>query len=454
LTRASGAAKYPSVPPRTRYAKSGGAHIAYQVVGDGPVDLVYAPPWIGNMELFWEEPSYVRFLERLAAFSRLILFDRRGTGASDRTGPIPLIEQQIDDLTAVMDAMGSERTAVLGASEGGSLCTLFAATHPERTSALILCGAVATTRWSAETPWAPTRETFESWIETVEDGWGAPLALELFAPSVADDERFREWWARLLRLAASPATAIELLRRLDEIDVRPVLPTIRVPTLVLHAVGDRMVNVENGRYLARHIPNARYVELAGQDHFPYLDGRETILAEIEEFVTGARQAVEVDRVLATVLFTDIVGSTTRAAELGDERWRDLLDRYQALVRRDLARFRGREVKTLGDGFLAIFDGPARAIRCARAIRDGIRPLGIETRAGLHTGECQLVGDDVGGIAVHIGARVAASAAPGEVLVSSTVKDLVAGSGLRFAGRGSRALKGVPGEWHLFAVASP
>jgi pimeloyl-ACP methyl ester carboxylesterase len=439
------------VHPKTLYARSGDVHIAYQVVGDGPLDLIYAPPWIGNMELFWEEPSYTRFLKRLASFSRLILFDKRGTGSSDRAVSIPIIEQQIDDLTAVMDSVGSERAALLGASEGGSLCTLFAATHPERTSALILCGAVATTRWSPETPWAPTRETFESWIETVRREWGGPLALDLFAPSVAHDKRFREWWARLLRLAASPAAAVALLRMLDEIDVRPVLPTIRVPTLVLHCTGDRVVNVENGRYLGRHIPNARYVELPGEDHFPYLGDTDAIVAEIEEFLTGARRAPEADRVLATVLFTDIVGSTTHAAELGDQRWRDLLECYQALVRRELARFRGREVKALGDGFLATFDGPARAIRCACAIRDGVRPLGIEIRAGLHTGECELMGDDVGGIAVHIGARVAASADPGAVLVSGTVKDLVTGSGLGFVDRGAHSLQGVPGESRLFAV---
>jgi len=439
------------VQPKTRYAKSGDVHIAYQVVGDGRLDLVYAPPWIGNMELIWEEPSCARFLKRLASFSRLILFDKRGTGSSDRAVEIPILEQQIDDLISVMDSVGSERAALLGASEGGSLCTLFAATHPERTSALILCGAVATTRWSPETPWALTRETFETWIQTVGREWGGPLAIELFAPSVAHDQRFRDWWARLLRLAASPATAIALLRMLDDIDVRPVLPTIRVPTLVLHCTGDRAVNVENGRYLGRHIPNAKYVELPGADHFPYVGDTEAILAEIEEFLTGARHAPEADRVLATVLFTDIVGSTTHAAGIGDQRWRDLLGSYQALVRRELARSRGREVKTLGDGFLATFDGPARAIRCACAIRDSVRPLGIEIRAGLHTGECELMDDDVGGIAVHIGARVAASAAPGEVLVSSTVKDLVAGSGLRFADRGTHHLHGVPGEWRLFAV---
>ena len=437
--------------PKTRYAKSGDVHIAYQVVGDGRLDLVYAPAWIGNMELFWEEPSCARFLKRLASFSRLILFDKRGTGSSDRSVEIPIIEQQIDDLTSVMDSVGSERAALLGASEGGSLCTLFAATHPERTSALILCGAVATTRWSPETPWALTRETFETWIQTVGREWGGPLAIELFAPSVAHDQRFRDWWARLLRLAASPATAIALLRMLDDIDVRPVLPTIRVPTLVLHCTGDRAVNVENGRYLGRHIPNAKYVELPGADHFPYVGDTDAILAEIEEFLTGARHAPEADRVLATVLFTDIVGSTAHAAGMGDQRWRDLLGSYQALVRGELARSRGREVKTLGDGFLATFDGPARAIRCACAIRDSVRPLGIEIRAGLHTGECELMDDDVGGIAVHIGARVAASAAPGEVLVSSTVKDLVAGSGLGFADRGTHHLRGVPGEWRLFAV---
>ncbi len=440
------------VQPKTRYAKSAGVHIAYQVVGDGPRDLIYAPPWIGNMELFWEEPSYARFLDRLASFSRLILFDKRGTGSSDRAASIPHIEQQIDDLGAVMESVGSERAALLGASEGGSLCTLFAATHPERTSALMLCGALSTTRWSPETPWAPTRETFETWMRLVERDWGAPLAIEQFAPTVAQDKRFRDWWAKLLRLAASPATAVALLRMLHEIDVRPVLPTIRVPTLVLHCTGDRIVSVENGRYIARHIPNAKYVELPGEDHFPYLDASETIVAEIEEFVTGARQTPEADRVLATVLFTDIVDSTTRAAEMGDQRWRDLLERFQTLVRRELASFRGREVKTLGDGFLAIFDGPARAIRCARAIRDRVRSLGIEIRTGLHTGECQLMGDDVGGIAVHIGARVAASAAAGEVLVSSTVKELVTGSGLAFVDRGTQELRGVPGEWRLFALA--
>ena len=437
--------------PETRYAKSGDVHIAYQVIGDGPLDLVYAPPWIGNMELFWEEPSYARFLKRLASFSRLILFDKRGTGSSDRSVEIPIIEQQIDDLTSVMDSVGSERAALLGASEGGSLCTLFAATHPERTSALILCGAVATTRWSPETPWAPTRETFETWIQTVGREWGRPLAIELFAPSVAHDKRFRDWWARLLRLAASPAAAVALLRMLDEIDVRPVLPTIRIPTLVLHCTGDRVVNVENGRYLARHIPNAKYVELPGADHFPYLGDADAILAEIEEFLTGVRPLPESDRVLATVLFTDIVTSTARSAQVGDRRWKDLLDQHDTLIRPELERHRGRLVKNTGDGILATFDGPARAIRCAQAIATSVKSLGIEVRAGLHTGEVELRGEDVTGLGVNIAARVMDAAGPGEVVVSSTVKDLVAGGGLRFADRGTRDLRGVPGEWRLFAV---
>ena len=439
------------VPPETRYAKSGDVHIAYQVVGDGGLDLVYAPPWIGNMELFWEEPSYARFLKRLASFSRLILFDKRGTGSSDRAVEIPIIEQQIDDLTAVMDSVGSARAAFLGASEGGSLCTLFAATHPERTSALILCGALATTRWSPETPWAPTRETFEGWIQTVSREWGKPLAIELFAPSVAHEKRFRHWWGRLLRLAASPAAAIALLRMLDEIDVRPVLPTIRIPTLVLHSVGDKVVNVENGRYFGRHIPNARYVELPGADHFPYLGDSDAILAEIEEFLTGVRPLPESDRVLATVLFTDIVTSTERSAQVGDRRWKDLLDQHDTLVRRELERHRGRLVKNTGDGILATFDGPARAIRCAQAIATSVKSLGIEVRAGLHTGEVELRGEDVTGMGVNIAARVIDAAGPGEVVVSSTVKDLVAGAGQRFADRGTHDLRGVPGEWRLFTV---
>ena len=437
--------------PETRYTKSGGVNIAYQVVGKGPVDLIYAPPWIGNFELFWEEPSYSRFLMRLASFSRLILFDKRGTGSSDRSAELPILEEQMDDIGAVMEAAGSERAALFGASEGGSQCALFAASYPERTQGLILYGTVATNVWSPEAPWVPTEEIFEMYMDVIQREWGGPVGLPLFAPSVAGDERLQAWWARLLRLAASPPTAIALLRMARDIDIRHVLRTIRVPTLILQRDGDLAVNVESGRYLARQVPGAKYVELSGNDHMPFVGDSDSIVAEVQEFLTGVRPAPEPDRVLATVLFTDIVGSTQRAAELGDRRWRDLLGSYYALARKELDRFRGREVKTTGDGFLATFDGPARGIRCACAISDEAGQLGIETRAGLHTGECEMIGDDVGGIAVHIGARVAAVAGPGEVMVSSTVRDLVAGSGITFQDQGVHALKGVPEEWRLFAV---
>ena len=437
--------------PETRYAKSGDVNIAYQVVGEGPIDLIYASSWIGNMELFWEEPSFSRFLRRLASFSRLILFDKRGTGSSDRAAKIPILEEQISDIGAVMDAVGSRRAALFGASEGGSQCALFAATCPERIRALILYGTVATQIWSPETPWGIPDEAFEAFTKIVEQQWGEPVGLPLFAPSMVGDKRYEEWFARLLRLAASPADAIAILRMLREIDIRHVLPSIHVPTLVIQRAEDRAVQVENGRYIAGRIPGAKYVELPGTDHFVYLGDADAILDEVQEFLTGVRPVPEPDRVLATVLFTDIVGSTQRAAELGDRRWHDQLDSYYGLARRELDRFRGREIKTTGDGFLATFDGPARGIRCACAVSDSATQLGLAIRAGLHTGECEMMGEDVGGIAVHIGARVAAEAAPGEVLVSSTVKDLVAGSGLQFEDRGSYRLKGVPEEWRLFAV---
>lgn len=437
--------------PETRYAKSGEVNIAYQVVGDGPRDLVLVPGWVSNIEVLWEEPALARFLRRLASFSRLILFDKRGTGLSDRVADMPTLEIRMDDVRAVMDAVDSERAALLGYSEGGPMCALFAATYPARTSALIMGGSYARRTWAPDYPWAPTPEEHQSFLEKCQREWGGPVGLEIRAPSVARDERFRQWWARYLRMSASPGANLALLRMNAEIDIRHVLPAIRVPTLVLHSVGDPGIDVRGGRYLGEKIPGAKYVELPGNDHLPWLSDAEAILDEVEEFLTGVRHGAEPDRVLATVLFTDIVRATERAAALGDRRWRDLLDSHHALVRRELARFRGREVDTTGDGFLATFDGPARAIRCACAVSEGARELDLEIRAGLHTGECELIGDKVGGIAVHIGARVAASASPGEVLVSSTVKDLVAGSGLRFVDRGVHALKGVPGEWRLFAV---
>jgi pimeloyl-ACP methyl ester carboxylesterase/plasmid stabilization system protein ParE len=437
--------------PQTRYARSGDVSIAYQVVGDAPRDLVLVPGWVSNVEVLWEEPACARFLERLATFTRLILFDKRGTGLSDRVSDMPNLETRMDDVRAVMDAVGSERAALLGYSEGGPLCLLFAATYPARAAAVIMIGSYARRLRTPDYPSGLDEETWHRWMDTCEREWGGPVGLDQRWPSAAGDERIRQWWARLLRMGASPGANRALQRMNGETDVRHVLPAIRVPTLILHSVGDRLLSVDGSRYMAERIPGAKYVELPGGDHLPWGEDVDAILDEVEEFLTGVRHGPEPDRVLATVLFTDIVGSTEKAAALGDRRWRDLLERHHHLVRRELARFRGHEVDTAGDGFLATFDGPARAVRCARAVSDGVRSLGVEMRAGLHTGEIELSRDKVSGLAVHIGARVAAAAGPGEVLVSSTVKDLVAGSGLGFQDRGVQTLKGVPGEWHLFAL---
>ena len=433
--------------PVTRYAKSGDVHIAYQVFGEGPLNLVLAPPFVSNIENYWDEPDFSRWLLRLASYARVVMLDKRGTGMSDRVSELPGLDERIDDLRAVMDAAGMEQAALLGMSEGGPLTALFAATYPERCRALVLYGTFA--RFAS---WLPTEEALAEFLGYIDQAWGTGGSLPLFAPTRANDPFFQRWWGRFERLGASPAAASALMRMNSQIDISGILPTIRVPTLVIHRTEDVTINVEGGRYLAEHIPGARYLELPGTDHIPFVgDNADEIADAIEEFLTGARAPVTVDRVLATVLFTDIVGSTEKAAALGDRRWRDLLDNHHATIRRNLVRFRGHEIKTTGDGILATFDGPARGVRCACAIADEIRPLGIEVRAGLHTGECEMIDDDVGGIAVHIGARVASLAGAGEVLVSSTVKDLVAGSGLRFGDRGSRSLKGVPGEWRIFAV---
>jgi pimeloyl-ACP methyl ester carboxylesterase len=442
-------------PPETRYAKSGDVNIAYQVIGEGPRDLVYVPGWVSSVEGNWDEPSYAGFLERLASFSRLITFDKRGTGLSDRVPEheLPTLEQRMDDVRAVMEAVGSDRAALFGVSEGGPMCALFAATYPDRTAALIVYGTYARRLRSDEYPWGRPVEEREAFLREIDEGWGGPVALAQRAPSVMGEERFVQWWSAYLRQSASPGAAAALVRMNMAVDVRHVLPTIGVPALVLHREGDRVMRIEEARYLAEHIPGAKLIVLPGEDHLPWVGDQDSLVGEIEEFLTGVRRGPEPDRVLATVLFTDIVGSTERAAELGDRRWVNLLDEHHGVVRGALDRFRGREVDTAGDGFLATFDGPARAIRCAGAIVQGVRGLGLEVRAGLHTGECELAGDDVRGIAVHIGARVAALAGPGEVLVSSTVKDLVVGSGIEFEDRGEHALKGVPGAWRLFAVAS-
>jgi pimeloyl-ACP methyl ester carboxylesterase len=437
--------------PDTRYAKSADVHIAYQVIGDGPLDIVVVPGWVSHLEYQWEDPWGARFFQRLASFARLIRFDKRGTGLSDRVSEMPTLEQRMDDVRAVMDAVGSERAALFGYSEGGPMSILFAAAYPQRTTALALYGSYARFAWAPDYPIGRSEEQLRASLETLERGWGGPVGIEYFAASAAKDERVQQWWATWLRLGASPGAAMALIQLAHEIDVRHVLPAIRVPTLILHRTADPCVSIDHSRYMTERVPGARLIELPGIDHIPWVGDQDSILDEVEEFLTGGRQHGPVDRVLATVLFTDVVESTAMAVELGDRRWRDLLQNYYTLVRREVGRARGREIDTAGDGLFASFDGPARAIRCASAIVSAVRPLGIAVRAGLHTGECEVIGEKIGGIAVHIGARVAAMAGPGEVLVSHTVRDLVAGSGIRFQDRGTHVLRGVPGAWALFAV---
>jgi pimeloyl-ACP methyl ester carboxylesterase len=441
-----------TTPVPIRYAENGDIHIAYQVVGDGDVDLVCVLGAITNLNVLWEDPEYRRFCERLASFSRVILFDKRGMGLSDRVRAGTL-EERMDDVRAILDAVGSKSAALLGVSEGGPMSILFAATYPERTRALVLCGAEVKEETTEDWPWGEaTRESFEQAmnIDRVVERWGKGGGIDHFAPSRAGDERLRQLAGRLQVESASPHDGVAFMRMAFEIDIRHVVPSVKAPTLILHRTGDKVCHVENARWLARNVEGSRFVELPGADHLPWIDG-DDILDEVQEFMTGVREPAEPDRMLATVLFTDIVGSTDRARELGDRRWRDLLERHNDVVRRDLERFRGVEVDTAGDGFFATFDGPARAIRCARAIVEDVRGVGLDVRSGLHTGECELSGNAVRGIAVHTGARVASLAGPGEVLVSSTVKDLVAGSGIDFADRGLHELKGIPGEWRLFAV---
>ncbi len=437
--------------PRTRYARSGDAHIAYQVFGEGELDLVVVPGFVSNIEHYWQVPGIAPLLERLASYARTVIFDKRGTGLSDPVAEVPPLEQRMDDMRAVMDAAEIERAALYGISEGGPATLLFTATYPERVAALVLYGS--TPRFSAadDFPWGASEADCESIYEEVDRDWGDGALLDRFAPSLAAEPVMRELWGRFQRAGASPAMAVKVMRSMMEIDVRDILESIHVPTLVIHRTGDRISPVEGGRLVAERIEGARYVELDEIDHLPFLGDTERIGDEVEGFLTGTRRARVSDRVLATVLFTDIVASTEQAADVGDREWRRLLERHDEIIRRQLGRFRGREIKTLGDGFLATFDGPARGIECAAAIRDAVRPLGIEIRAGLHTGECELLEDDIGGIAVAIGARVGALASASEVLVSSTVKDLVVGADLVFEDRGSHNLKGVPGDWQLFAV---
>jgi len=435
-----------------KYARSGDVHIAYRVFGDGPRYLVLIPGTLSHAELFWGFPVNQYLLKRFTTFARVIVFDKRGQGLSDRVGEQTL-EERIGDVRAVMDAAGSTRATIFGWSEGGSMSLMFSATYPERTTALVLCGSFASI---AAEPWAVSREQYTKFLQQIESRWGQGVLVPFNAPSRRDDQEFLQWFGRLERASASPGAIVTLMRANFDIDVRHVLPAIQAPTLILHRVGDKTVPVEAGRYLARNIRGAKYVELPGDDHLLQAFDQATLdllIDEIEEFITGARSGPEPDRVLVTVMFTDIVSSTERAAAIGDRRWRELLDGYLGVARRQLERFRGREIDTAGDGLFAVFDGPARAIRCACAIRDAVRQLGLEVRAGLHTGECEVAGSKVSGIAVHTGARIAAAARPQEVLASATVRDLVAGSGIEFADRGSHTLKGLPGDWRLFAVTS-
>jgi class 3 adenylate cyclase len=440
------------VPPIARYAKSGDVHIAYLVQGDAPLDLVWIPPWISQVEYLWAEDSLGRVIDRLATFSRVITFDRRGSGLSDPLSGAPTLEEQMDDVIAVMDAAGSERAAIAGTLEGGPMAAVFAATHPDRVSALVLYATFARATWAPGYEWAWSAEERQVHMDQAVEHWGEGLVAGSVAPSQMDNADFMEWAGRLERLAASPSTIKRIFDLIGEIDVRDVLPSIRVPTLVMHRDGDTFINIEHSRYMAERIPDARFVELKGGDNMFSIGDSEGLLGEIEEFLTGERHQLEADRMLATVLFTDICGSTERAAQLGDRSWRYMLERHDALFRRALERHRGREVKRTGDGFLATFDGPARAIRCAADLTDSVGSIGIQIRAGLHTGELEVMDGDLGGLAVHIAARVMDRAGPSEVFVSSTVKDLVVGSGIEFEERGEHELRGVPGEWRLFSVS--
>lgn len=437
--------------PNTRYAHSGNLAIAFQVVGDGPLDIVYVPGWVSNLDYAWTLPRMAHVFERLGAFGRLIMFDKRGTGLSDRNVGYPTLGERMEDLNAVMAAVGSERAALMGTSEGGNLCMLFAATYPERTAALVLYGSFAKGLWAEDYPWAKTREQTEEELEQIARDWGGPFDLSNAAPSLAGDEATSDWLAAYLRNSAAPQDALSLWRWNTEIDVREILPTIHVPTLVLCRSGDRWVKRQEGQYLADHIAGATFIELPGDDHVIWAGDTDRALDEIEEFLTGTRPIPPVERLLLTVLFTDIVGSTALAARLGDREWKQLLRRHDGIVRAELGRHGGTEIKMTGDGLLATFQGPTRAIQCAGAIRESLKSLGLTIRAAAHTGECEMRENDVGGLCVHIAARILGEAGAGEFLVSRTVRDLVVGSGTVFAELEERSLRDVPGTWQLHSV---
>ena len=438
---------------QTRYAKSGDLNIAYQLFGSGDANLVVIPGWASNVENIWTVPEIAEFATRLAEFARVIVLDRRGTGLSDPVVDPPTLEERMDDVRAVLDSAGWKRAAIWGISEGGPMAMTFAATYPDRVHALILYGTFARFSQADDYPFGYPAEANAKWLSSIESIWGTGILSRSFAPSKAADAETMRNLARLERLAMSPGTARKLFTLQTEFDVRHVLPAIRVPTLILHRKDDLPIRVQNGRYLAQHIRDAKYVEMEGADHLAWVGDMDSVVAEVREFVTGERATPEPDRVLTTILFCDIVDSTARAAELGDHGWKQLQSRFHSLADEKLRHFRGRKLDTAGDGLYAAFDGPARAVRCGVALAHGVGALGVRLRVGVHTGECEVLGDKYSGIAVHLGARIAALAKPGEVLVSSTVKDLVAGSGLRFEDRGDHSLKGVPEKWRLFAVAA-
>jgi pimeloyl-ACP methyl ester carboxylesterase/class 3 adenylate cyclase len=441
------------VEREVRYAVNDGVHIAYTVVGDGPLEMVYAPGIWSNLDIMWDEPRWARFLNRLASFSRLIVFDMRGVGLSDRGPEPPFLEVQMDDMRAVLDAAGSDRAVVLGGARGGAMSMLFAATYPERTKALVLYAAMAKTVRSEDHLYGKSEKDYGEFIDRFVSEMGTGANLDLQGPSGLDDPRFRRWWARFERLVATPTAYRELAMIFRDLDVRAVLPSIQAPTLVVQRTGDRIVPVDQARYLAGAIPGARLVELPGDDHIPFLGDGDALVDEIQEFLTGNRPAPDIDRVLATILFTDIVGSTQRQAELGDRAWKDVVTAHHAVMRDALIRWRVVENDTAGDGFYATFDGPARAVRCALEVAERVQDTGVEIRTGIHTGECEIVDGKYGGIAVATGARICALAGPSQILVSQTVKDLTAGSGLTFHDYGERALKGVPERWHLFSASA-
>lgn len=438
--------------PTTRYAKSGDVSIAYQVIGDGPIDLLIVPGFVSHLEQAWEDPAYARFMRHLSSFSRLIMFDKRGTGLSDRIGNIPTLEERVDDVRAVLDAAKSERAALLGISEGGPMSILFAASYPHRTIALILYGSIAKGSWAADYPWgSKPGDQREAWLKGWRENWGGPYSLESWAPSATHDERFRRWWAKYLRLGASPAAVINLFRMNMEIDVRALLSSIHVPTMVLHRSGDKAVSVEEGRYLAQHIKGAKFVELQGEDHLWWVGDADAIVSAIADFLTGKRHRRETDRALVTVMFTDIVNSTGLAERLGDSQWRELLLAHNEATKEEVSQFNGRFIKSTGDGALLTFDGPGRAIRCAIELIGRVQQLGLSIRCGLHTGEVELIDGDISGIAVHVAARVIDHAGPNSVWASRVIKDLVVGSGIKFKEAGVFKLKGIEGSWPLFAI---